>query len=626
MKGIVFFLLIVINSAAFTQTNVDKVTSSLENIVKTTYNSWKISPDLKEFKPSGILPYDPMFDDSQWKDLTLNQSFYLDSCWIRKEIILPATILGKPVSGKIRLQVSVDDYGYMYINGQYKGKFPWNGDFVLSENAKPGEKFLVAIRAMNTGGPLRLISAEIVSENSENIKREIEDLVLALRTGQKLLSFDTYQSNARVKDDPGTDKSKQNGEEKIRLNQLLQEKVLQLNTAELLKGNTDAFLSSLRLLKQDLLQVREFSKKFTLHFASNAHIDAAWLWRANETVEVAKNTFTSVLQMMDSVPHFTYSQSAAAYYDWMENLYPDIYKKIEKRIDEGRWEITGGMWIEPDCNLISGESWMRQILYAKNYFRSKFGKNIKLGWNPDSFGYNWNMPMFYKQSRIDAFITQKIGWNEVTVFPHRVFWWESPDGSRLLTYFPFDYVNEITDPYKLIDWLRQYEANTGYTNMMVLFGVGDHGGGPSMEMLQRIERLKDVYIYPRIVHGTAESYINWIQNQDLNDIPIWNNELYLEYHQGTFTTQGETKKNNRLGEVLLTNTEKFSSFASLWGKKVNKKFITESWKKVLFNQFHDILPGSSIREVYIDAKETYERLSGQQGLNLKDHYLLLPRI
>jgi alpha-mannosidase len=275
------------------------------------------------------------------------------------------------------------------------------------------------------------------------------------------------------------------------------------------------------------------------------------------------------------------------------------------------------MWIEPDCNLISGESWMRQILYAKKYFRSRFGKNIKIGWNPDSFGYNWNMPMFYNQSRIDAFITQKIGWNEVNVFPHRVFWWESPDGSRLFTYFPFDYVNEITEPFKLVDWLRQYEANTGFSNMMVLFGVGDHGGGPSMEMLERIERLKNVFIYPEIVHGTAENYINWLLNQDISSIPVWKDELYLEYHQGTFTTQGYTKKANRLGEVLLTNTEKFSSLAALSGKKVNKKYLSESWKKILFNQFHDILPGSSIREVYIDAKEEYEQAFRTANLELE---------
>jgi len=395
MKKTAFFLLLVIMQVIYPQSNIDKITSDLVGLIKISFDNWKISPDLNDFKSGDIAPYAKDFDDSDWKDLTLNQYTYLDSCWIRKEIILPANILGKPVSGVVKLLLSVDDFGYMYIDGEYKDKFPWNGEFVLSENAKPGMKFLIAIRAVNTGGPLRLINAEIESENTSSVKKEIEDFILALRTGQKLLSFDTYQTNARVKVDPGTDKSKMNSDEKTLLNQLLQDKILFLNIDALRNGNTEEFLSSMNLVKKDLLKVREFSKRFTLHFTSNAHIDAAWLWRSSETIEVVKNTFSSVLRMMDSVPHFTYSQSSAAYYDWMEKLYPDIFSGVKKRVDDGRWEITGGMWIEPDCNLISGESWSHHLLYAKKYFRTKFGKNVKIGWNPDSFGYNWNMPVSY---------------------------------------------------------------------------------------------------------------------------------------------------------------------------------------------------------------------------------------
>ena len=155
------------------------------------------------------------------------------------------------------------------------------------------------------------------------------------------------------------------------------------------------------------------------------------------------------------------------------------------------------MWIEPDCNLPSGESWMHQLLYSQNYFKKNLGVEAKIGWNPDSFGYDWNMPEFYQNAGIDAFITQKIGWNDTDVFPYRVFWWESPDGSRILSYFPFDYVNEISNPYRLADWMREFEANTGFTNMMVLFGIGDHGGRPSVEMMKRIDHLKTLDIYPK---------------------------------------------------------------------------------------------------------------------------------
>ena len=338
-------------------------------------------------------------------------------------------------------------------------------------------------------------------------------------------------------------------------------------------------------------------KRYTLFFDANAHIDAAWLWRDKETIEVCKNTFTSVLNMMDARPDFTYTQSAAAYFDWMERLYPDVFHRIQQRVKDGRWEIVGGMWVEPDCNLPSGESWMRHLLYAKNYFRNKLGADVKIGWNPDSFGYNGNMPEFYSDAGIDAFITQKIGWNEYNVFPYRLFWWQSADSSRVLSYFPFDYVNTVDNPFQLVDWLRQFDANTGFEKMMILFGVGDHGGGPSDEMIDRIERLKKLDIYPTIEYGTATQYLDWVKNHDLSNLPVWNDELYLEYHQGTFTTQAKMKEWNRRSEVLLTNAEKLSSLASLYGKPYRGNDLEEAWRNVLFNQFHDILPGRAFGKI-----------------------------
>ncbi len=304
---------------------------------------------------------------------------------------------------------------------------------------------------------------------------------------------------------------------------------------------------------------------------------------------------------------FTYTQSAAQYYKWMEDYYPDVFQGIKDKVKAGRWEAIGGMWIEPDCNLIDGPSWMRQILYAKRYFKKKLGVDIHIGWNPDSFGYNWNMPMFYQNAGIDAFVTQKIGWNDTNVFPYRVFWWESPDGSKILSYFPFDYVNTITQSYGLVDWLRQFEANTGFTNMLVLFGVGDHGGGPSIEMIDRIQHLRTLDIYPNVVYGTAKEYLNWLKNQDLTDVPTWDDELYLEYHRGTYTTQANMKKYNRLSEIKLTNAEKFSSLSNLLYKgKYRSDDLEEAWQGVMLNQFHDLLPGSGIREIYIDAMKTYK--------------------
>lgn len=601
MKRLLFLFTFFLSATSGSgQSKVDRLVEELDFLSSGSINNWKYSTSF-----AGD-PTTPGFSDAGWENLKLNQSIYPDSCWIRREIILPEYMLGERMKGAVKFLISVDDYGYLWVNGESKGHFPWDGEFVLTNDAKPGQKFLVAIKAINTGGPLRLIRAQIQSEASSELRNMIENFSLSLRAGQKLLSFDTYQSNARRKEDPGTDKSKINREEKQRLAELLQSTTSLVNLDALRTGDIPGFKSSIEAARAKLKPVAEFAKRFTLFFNSNAHIDAAWLWRDKETIEVCKNTFASVINMMNTRPDFTYTQSSAAYYDWMERLYPSLFQQMVARVKDGRWEVTGGMWVEPDCNLPGGESWARHLLYSKRYFRKKLGVDVKIGWNPDSFGYNWNMPQFYRNAGIDAFITQKIGWNDTNVFPYRVFWWEGPDGSRILSYFPFDYVNTIDNPYQLVDWLRQFEANSGFTKMLILFGVGDHGGGPSLEMLARIHRLKALDIFPTIEHGTTESYLRWLRTHELATLPVWKDELYLEYHQGTYTTQAKMKERNRQSETLLTNAEKFSSIASLYGRPYNSDNLESAWRLVLFNQFHDILPGSGIRENYIDANEKYD--------------------
>lgn len=426
--------------ALLAQSNVDKLVEALEFHSKGVLNNWKYSTD---FKADPTLPG---FDDSKWETLQLNASIYPDSCWLRREVVLPARFLGEPLSGPVRFLVSVDDYGYLIVNGESKGHFPWDGEFELTKDGKPGQKFVLAIKAINTGGPLRLLRAQFEMEKSKPLRQMIDDLCLSLRAGQKLLSFDTYQTNSRVKTDPGLDKSVMDKSEKTRLNNLLQNLATKVDVQAMADGKLDKFNASLAEVRAQLKPIGEFARRFTLFFDANAHIDAAWLWREKETVEVCKNTFASVLNMMSARPDFTYTQSAAAYYDWMERFYPEIFEGIQQRVKEGRWEVVGGMWVEPDCNLPSGESWARHLLYAKRYFRNQLGVDIKTGWNPDSFGYNWNMPQFYSNAGIDAFITQKIGWNDTGVFPYRLFWWQGPDGSRILAYFPFDYVNTVNNP------------------------------------------------------------------------------------------------------------------------------------------------------------------------------------
>ncbi|MBZ5638337.1 MAG: hypothetical protein LAO51_06210 [Acidobacteriia bacterium] len=604
IRGAIAILLLAA-TPALGGTAVDRLVARLDAQTRLSLDDWKASPDLKTARIDGDAPARPEFDDSRWDDLKLEEKIYPDSCWLRRTVVLPETYLGRPLHGPARLLLTVDDAGTLFVNGESKGYFGWDGVFELSADVKPKDRFVIAIKAVNTGGPLRILRAEIELRGEEDLRRKVEDLSLSLRVGQKLAGFDTYQTSSHGKVDPGIDASTIRREEKTRLGALLEETAGRVDAEALERGDVDRFLASLDAARSALKPVSEFAKRFTLYFDANAHIDAAWLWRERETVEVCRNTFSSVLNMFDARPDFTYTQSSAAYYDWMERLDPALFRRIREKVREGRWEVVGGMWIEPDCNLPSGDSWARHLLYGKGFFRDELGVDVKVGWNPDSFGYNWNMPQFYRQAGIDAFITQKIGWNAVNVFPHRAFWWEGPDGSRVLSYFPFDYVDTVEDPYRLVDWLRQFEANTGFRKMMVLFGVGDHGGGPSLEMLGRVDRLRSLTVFPAVEYGTAGKYLAWLRSQDLSKLPVWKDELHLEYHEGTFTTQARMKEWNRRSEMELTNAEKFSTISTLTGGTYDGAGLKEAWEHVLFNQFHDILPGSGIREVYVDAPERY---------------------
>lgn len=442
MKTLTYLFVVLLIVAPFsltdaqTNTNVDKITSELDSLVSTTFiDNWKVSPDLSTTVFNGY-PTSLDFDDSKWDNEKLGNEIDLDSCWIRKVVMLPDSIFGKPMQGKISLLVTLDNYGYMWINGEDKGYFAYGKEFLLSNDAKPGMKFVVAIKAVNGGAMIHLLRAELRSDIISELPDMMRDLALSFRVGQKTLSFDTYQTNARLKVDPHIDKSKMNHDEKVRLNDLLQKLAGEVDVEALKSGNETKFVASVNEVRPQLQPISEFVKQFTLYLVSNAHIDAAWLWRYIETIQVCRNTFASVLHMMDARPDLTYAQSAAAYYNWMEENYPDVFNGIKQRVKDGRWEVVGGMWIEPDCNLPSGESWMHQLLYSQNYFQKNLGVDAKIGWNPDSFGYNWNMPEFYQDAGIDAFITQKIGWNDTNVFPYRVFWWESPDQSRILAIFP----------------------------------------------------------------------------------------------------------------------------------------------------------------------------------------------
>ena len=296
----------------FGQSRIDSMIQTLDSLTFLSMDNWKYTTDLSSPKSDIIQFSNPEYDDSDWKIIHLNQSVYVDSCWLRKVIHLPDFIAGCPVQGMLQFLVSVDDYGYLWVNGKEKGRFPWDGEFVLTEQATPGMDLVLLIRAINTGGPLRLIRASLTSEYLQPEQQVIRDFTLGLRVGKKLLGFDTYQTNSRVKTDPGIDKSRMDPDKKRQLNDLLINTVEKIDLDALTNGRLNDFKKSLKVVRKETAPVSDFVKQFTLFFDANAHIDAAWLWREKETIEVCNRTFSSVMNMMKIRPDFTYTQSQAA--------------------------------------------------------------------------------------------------------------------------------------------------------------------------------------------------------------------------------------------------------------------------------------------------------------------------
>jgi len=346
------------------------------------------------------------------------------------------------------------------------------------------------------------------------------------------------------------------------------------------------------------------------YLVGNSHIDAAWLWRIDETIHVVcKGTFSKVLELMDKYPEFKFSQSSAQYYEWMEKYYPEIFEKIRERVKSGQWEIVGGMWVESDLNIPSGESLVRQFLYGKKYFLQKFGIDVEVAWLVDSFGFCWTLPQIMAKSGIKYFITQKLRWNDMVKFPYNVFWWIAPDGSRVLAHQTVGSYVSLTRGENIKKEMETLEKRHGIKELAVLYGFGDHGGGPTEEMIEKIKELMKREDYPELKFSFIIDYFKRLEELSKEvRYPELYDELYLQFHRGTYTTIAKVKWNNRKGEVALENSEKLASIARLFGAKYPQEELKEAWKKVLLNQFHDIICGSSIPEVYEDSEKDFQEV------------------
>jgi len=350
----------------------------------------------------------------------------------------------------------------------------------------------------------------------------------------------------------------------------------------------------------------------TVSAIGHAHIDLAWLWPIRETIRKGARTFATALRMMERYPDYVFGASQPQLYQWMKDEYPALYAQIKVRVAEGRWEVQGAMWVEPDANIPSGESLVRQILVGKRFFRDEFGVDVTNLWMPDVFGYSGSLPQILKAAGLTTFMTQKLSWSEVNTFPHHTFHWEGIDGSSVLVHMPPEGTyNSSAAPRAIARAEENFLDKAVSDRVLVLFGIGDGGGGPGEEHLERLARERDLQGLAPVVQEPSKVFFDRLELGSAK-YPVWRGELYLEKHQGTLTTQGRNKRFNRKLEFALRELELSASRAWLTsGTPYPKDALDRIWKEMLLLQFHDILPGSSITRVYDESLPRYAALMAE---------------
>lgn len=373
----------------------------------------------------------------------------------------------------------------------------------------------------------------------------------------------------------------------------------------------------------------------TIHATGHAHIDVAWLWTLGQTRRKSERTFYNVIRLMEQFPEYHFSQSQPQVYQFIKEDRPELFETIKQRVQEGRWEPMGGMWVEADCNLSGAESLARQFLLGRTFFREHFGENAEspVLWLPDVFGYAWALPQLIRQAGLKYFMTIKIGWSQYNRLPYDTFLWQGIDGTQILTHFSTvkEFGSEYASTYNAManakealgTW-QNFQQKEMQTDLLMAYGFGDGGGGPTREMLENIEVMKHFPSLPHVRQSSVKQFFECIAPlSDSKMMPVWNGELYLEYHRGTYTSQARNKRANRKSEFLLHDAEFIASYASLiTDYQYPMTEFTNAWRTICLNQFHDIIPGSSIGPVYEESQAQYAELT-MNVAKLRDEALRL---
>ncbi|MEI7527595.1 MAG: glycoside hydrolase family 38 C-terminal domain-containing protein [Elusimicrobiota bacterium] len=536
----------------------------------------------------------PALDDSAWRDILATQAWggYDVTAWFRATVTVPKELAGGPVVLLPDLQE-----GLLYLNGRpHQGVDRNHGEVLLSRRARPGEKFHIAIQAYSgrkpgpsAFGPVFLAALDpdaLALHRAFTALEELEALLGPESAGAARLRGLVGRALAEFAS-PDPDSAEFSG----------------------------AIGRAYGVLRAALAENRVPAGRGLVHLLPHSHIDAAWLWTLAETRRKCARTFSTALRLMEEFPEFSFSQSQALLYEYAKRHYPSVYAGIKRRVKEGRWHPIGAMWVEPDCNIPAGEALVRQVLYGKKFFREEFGLDQDILWLPDTFGYSWALPQILRKSGIKYFFTTKLAWNDTNRFPHSTFWWEGPDGSRVLAHIPPVGLEGQATPACLKKSWDGFREKKLLQHVAQTLGYGDGGGGPTGLHLEAARILANAPGLPGSRLSAPEEFFRESSRAG-KKLPVWRGELYLEMHRGTYTTHGWIKKENRLAETALYNAELLSVLACLRGERPRAYpggKLEGAWKELLLNQFHDIVPGTAIADAYHDARTGFDRLRSVCG-------------
>jgi len=418
--------------------------------------------------------------------------------------------------------------------------------------------------------------------------------------------------------------------EKYQLLEVIYHKLKQKYYREVKKETNIDFSVLNELYHSEINKIKD-ENDYQIACFGHAHIDLAWLWQFKETVRKSARSFSTALNLIKAYPEFKFIQSQPKLYQYVEKYFPDLFSRIKAETKNNNWQVEGGMWVEADTNLISGESLVRQFLYGKKYIKEHFKEDSKVLWLPDVFGYTGSLPQIMKKAEIDYFMTSKISWNDTNDFPYSIFNWVGIDGSQVLTHvprviLPYTYNGEV-DAAKIKEIEANYEEqkkentfdykfgdSSNYfkkdrvipdQNLIYIYGYGDGGGGVTEEFIEKLKRFNELPYLPDIDFSQPREYFKRIdaeRKQNNISYPDWRGELYLEYHRGTYTSQAKIKLKNRRLEEKIKKAETLNTIY----QSIEQQHLEKLWQDILSNQFHDILPGTSIKEVYQDVEEIYE--------------------